>query len=744
MRRSKAIGFAIVFSVIVGMSAASWSQGWFTEPRAMLFKNAVEFAHEVKTKYFQFTTDAGTGKLFTSDADGYAGWETIHAAGIEVGVVYCDTSAELVAAASPANTDAKVVVTSANITLSAPLTIPSGKTYKSIPGAILTTTAVNTLTFSAGSHLEDNGGQMFSCAAGELVINGTVSNRLSPDAVGADKTAPDNSTALNIWAALGCPLKIEGTYPVTDTVTIPFGADIEAVEAVIDGGDAAAVFSSGTYVLIVGGVSVTALPDLGAEATAGAVSLTFASAPTLVRGDIVAMWNPTNGSWCSYQNAYRSGEFARVTYVDGVTVYLDAPLYEGGAVADMNMYKLNGGRVDIRGSLKVVGPDVAVTPVPGILLSGLIDSDISGLKAETIGSSALTLSQCMHISGRGIIANQAEDRKSMAQYGLVIGSSQHIRLSGAFKGERHGVTLTSSANDGGVVTRDVHIDGLIEGDNAADVHMADYYKFSGMVRGGVMLGGDHGEVDANVTSNEVGNCIKWREMRGWSFKLRGRCTSYVNPYLTSSMGVIDLAGNDDAAGAHTVRGGTVDMSGLTIDAPTATRLLHYRNRGSVPGATDPIKIILAGLKIERFTANPAVSSIYGFLTSGDAFTIEDWTGLAYPAGCAVPHPASVAGLVYQPTKGVSADYGNAAGSLYGYMEYRTHIWNTELTADRAVALSTTATQSGAKFRIVRTAAAIGAFNLNVGTGPLKALGIGEWCEVEFNGAAWVLTAYGTL
>lgn len=41
--------------------------------------------------------------------------------------------------------------------------------------------------------------------------------------------------------------------------------------------------------------------------------------------------------------------------------------------------------------------------------------------------------------------------------------------------------------------------------------------------------------------------------------------------------------------------------------------------------------------------------------------------------------------------------------------------------------------------------ATGAFNLNVGTGPLKAMGTaGSFADVEFDGSAWALTAYGTL
>ncbi len=95
--------------------------------------------------------------------------------------------------------------------------------------------------------------------------------------------------------------------------------------------------------------------------------------------------------------------------------------------------------------------------------------------------------------------------------------------------------------------------------------------------------------------------------------------------------------------------------------------------------------------------------------------------------------------------GVSADKGDAAATLTIGSSETTAIWNTALTADRAVTLSTSGAFSGAKFRIVRTASATGAFNLNVGTGPLKAMGTaGSFCDVEYNGTAWMLTAYGTL
>lgn len=93
---------------------------------------------------------------------------------------------------------------------------------------------------------------------------------------------------------------------------------------------------------------------------------------------------------------------------------------------------------------------------------------------------------------------------------------------------------------------------------------------------------------------------------------------------------------------------------------------------------------------------------------------------------------------------VLADVGNSAKTCVAGTTETTIIYNTAITADRAVTLSTSTVFKGARFRVIRTANATGAFNVNVGTGPLKALAAGQWCDVEYNGSAWVLTAYGTL
>ena len=65
-----------------------------------------------------------------------------------------------------------------------------------------------------------------------------------------------------------------------------------------------------------------------------------------------------------------------------------------------------------------------------------------------------------------------------------------------------------------------------------------------------------------------------------------------------------------------------------------------------------------------------------------------------------------------------------------------------LTAARAVTLSGTDAHAGARFRIVRHGG--GAFALNVGTGPLKALATGDWAEFVFDGADWYVGGGGSL
>lgn len=93
---------------------------------------------------------------------------------------------------------------------------------------------------------------------------------------------------------------------------------------------------------------------------------------------------------------------------------------------------------------------------------------------------------------------------------------------------------------------------------------------------------------------------------------------------------------------------------------------------------------------------------------------------------------------------VSGNIGDNAKTLTVRKHEKTQIYGTAIGADRAVTLDTTGALNGDEFHIVRKVAATGAFNVNVGTGPLKALAAGQWCEVAFDGSAWFLKQFGSL
>lgn len=65
-----------------------------------------------------------------------------------------------------------------------------------------------------------------------------------------------------------------------------------------------------------------------------------------------------------------------------------------------------------------------------------------------------------------------------------------------------------------------------------------------------------------------------------------------------------------------------------------------------------------------------------------------------------------------------------------------------ITANRTVTLSTSFAQRGTQAFFTRTAASTGAFNWDIGG--LKNLAVGQWCEVGYDGSAWVLLQFGSL
>lgn len=99
-------------------------------------------------------------------------------------------------------------------------------------------------------------------------------------------------------------------------------------------------------------------------------------------------------------------------------------------------------------------------------------------------------------------------------------------------------------------------------------------------------------------------------------------------------------------------------------------------------------------------------------------------------------------LALQPKETISADNGDASITLTSGTSDPVQLFSTALTANRTITLSTTDALEGDKFRIVRTG--LGAFTLDVGGLKTMPSATAAWCDVHYDGAAWILTAYGSL
>ncbi len=94
---------------------------------------------------------------------------------------------------------------------------------------------------------------------------------------------------------------------------------------------------------------------------------------------------------------------------------------------------------------------------------------------------------------------------------------------------------------------------------------------------------------------------------------------------------------------------------------------------------------------------------------------------------------------------MSSDRGDNDITLTAGADSEVQRFTTALTAHRAVTLNKSPAWNGARFRIIRPGG--GTFNLTVQDSTarsIKALGIGQWVEVGFDGLDWTEMGFGTL
>lgn len=137
-----------------------------------------------------------------------------------------------------------------------------------------------------------------------------------------------------------------------------------------------------------------------------------------------------------------------------------------------------------------------------------------------------------------------------------------------------------------------------------------------------------------------------------------------------------------------------------------------------------------------FTVTEFHQTTVASITNGGNFVMAD----AIPGGTG-PFVAGTARILHarflplQILPGVTL-VGNVDATLTAGTSNRTQVWNTALTANRVATLATTGVWTGAQFRVVRSAAATGAFTLTVAG---EVLLPGQAVDVEYTGSAWAIT-----
>lgn len=293
--------------------------------------------------------------------------------------------------------------------------------------------------------------------------------------------------------------------------------------------------SSNEYsrVIIIKGDSPLQISSLASNTVKGKNSVVLSSAEDLKNGDLVLIYNSTDGSFSNSRPEYRDGEILKVSHVDGVNVFFHNSVTKVYSSQDVSIYKLQCveasiSNISIRGSSSSYrGGGIEYDFVTNSTLN-----DVISVGGEHCGA---IIKRSFNVN---VIHSVFENDKLLGatgtNYGLVISNSQNCNVTKCYmSGYRHGFT-TGSGLEYSIPCRYINVSHSYTYSNSIqslDLHgNAEYCNFSSnFIDKGVVLGGDFHTFSGNTINGDIvnGAIIRVSENTGLNYFIGGNKISSV-------------------------------------------------------------------------------------------------------------------------------------------------------------------------------------------------------------------------
>ncbi|MBX5729666.1 hypothetical protein ISD83_16665 [Pseudomonas aeruginosa] len=349
--------------------------------------------------------------------------------------------------------------------------------------------------------------------------------------------------------------------------------------------------------------------DLSVSVVKGARTLTFAAAPDLAPGDVVIVYNPTNGSWLADRDPYRAGEMWKVHSVSGSTVTIYGNSSSVYLFSEVDVYRMRGVRVSVDQMHFSPSDTYSIAPFKvvfgdGVKVSNYYASDVTlytGLEVE----------RCFDVS---INAVSSPNRSPAVndEYGITISNCHNFSVYGGYAAAtRHAVALGGMDAVCCVPNRHGLIYGMnIEGiDLASDTSAGDMHGNADKItydncefRNGVILQGRDATVRNSTVygvSSTSGEAIYGSEVYGGTYTIENnRFISYGDG---AAFGIVHISPSSTQREALLIiaRNNTFELPNAT----GSTKVFFLRGRNSplpISANIDGVHVHMASVAMQCF------------------------------------------------------------------------------------------------------------------------------------------------